>query len=594
MVDEAHILSLMKKGVVFQESVYSQKEFNQKYENDSVFRTLVDDSVVMLRTGVYKRKMCDVSCLHIPFMYKSLMSMDYYSFLVKRKKEIPKEVPSVKKEEKVEETVGSYMADLQENKVDVPIMQRDEKNPYEFGKVINYQYHDYSRLAAHMSQNMYGKSVYIPGDGIGLGSLAFSRYYKYYSTEPSNIADRAIKIGLISDKKPIELYTGAPIVVLLNLSTAIDMRDWITRFNKLKKKIVVLDENRLFDGCELLTPVEGSNYKVWSNVALPAFFTSPIMPVENIIAKLDNLRPLDSKSCALLMLCGKVPRDGGFQSPYPMEKSDKMTKTISIGPEGDFSVMERSWMDSQYVHRYGWRQINNTIIRIQNYTAKYVSEDYCTEYEFIPIESAGTRQGLEISEDLIMIHSKVPDAIFQAEIDGSQVEVKWVMSLNAGTHIFIRANAELKVELPDVMKRNILKCSNLIPQREYIQINRKAEIKQMREQQKLKREQQLKEGLDPQVEKINEKIKKARELLPSHEINTEISTKKVVRVKKLNVGIDRQNYHLSCKHKVPVRSHAVIDEFREERKEILSMVDEEREEDEFREEREYDPDWNEW
>jgi len=149
-----------------------------------------------------------------------------------------------------------YVNWIRRNSQEKPIRAMSYSNPLEYGKILDYR----PGQAYEIISKLEGP-FYIPGDGLGYYSMAAIFLNKSYeSTEPNEVGKEARELGIITNDEPLKLLPEHKnkVVILSNLSTVVNLKSAIQYY----ERVVVIDEGRLFEGCDLMRKVESSG-RVW-------------------------------------------------------------------------------------------------------------------------------------------------------------------------------------------------------------------------------------------------------------------------------------------------------------------------------------------
>jgi len=223
-------------------------------------------------------------------------------------------------------TDDQYLQDLSKYSVDLPTRYEKYDTPLSFVRVAMSQLELYTEVLSTMKE-----PIYIPGDGLGLGSIVCRMLGKQYvSSEPNSIGDIAIKKKIITEKDSYQYKEECNSVffgnVLLLLHSDV-VFDWLDRGKQVeiveKSGICCSDYVRKKDPDTKIWLFPTSRVEWWSSISRhivvldmnyfrsdqPKIFFPRDRLAENMLTRLylsthyvnDQLAKLTSKKARLLM-----------------------------------------------------------------------------------------------------------------------------------------------------------------------------------------------------------------------------------------------------------------------------------------------------
>jgi len=195
--------------------------------------------------------------------------------------------------------IRKYRWWLKVNSVAVQVMKMTYETPYEFVGIFEKQFGNYYEVMSQFKKMNPDRSVRILSDGLGaMSMICIALNIPYQSNEMNGIGKVARGLGIITRKND-EFEDEEAVYVLANLSTYLDLKQFMS------SNYIVIDENRLYEGCILKDMKISSQGRVFSNVmkGFDAFmtFNRPISQSLPMIRKSKNI-PLDTKSEMYLLL----------------------------------------------------------------------------------------------------------------------------------------------------------------------------------------------------------------------------------------------------------------------------------------------------
>jgi len=216
--------------------------------------------------------------------------------------------------------IRHYMAYLRRNAIDVKVSALMYDNPYEFINTADRQYGTYFEVIHKVHVAYPQDMLYFYFDGIGLCSIiATTLGIRYRSMEMNDIGKIAYKLGIITEfTGDIDVYNkDEGIHVFCNLSSFMKSSQMYE-----KKKFLIIDENRLFEGVKLEFMKYSSHGKVHTNLDLGDEFVSfprEISKSYPMLKKKQNV-PLSGKAeCYLLENGLQVYTDGEIVTMTPSQ-----------------------------------------------------------------------------------------------------------------------------------------------------------------------------------------------------------------------------------------------------------------------------------
>jgi len=152
------------------------------------------------------------------------------------------------------------------NSASVPVLKQDYSNPFDNYEAFAYRLPLMISLISKIPEYV---TVYAPGDGVGVVSMAcvlLNR--KYYTSEPNSIGQLARELGIISCKDTAEQFVSRLsnsdrepyIVILSNISIYTDISVYCE-----KHPVLVLEARCFFSGSQYLKTVKDSDGRLWTN-----------------------------------------------------------------------------------------------------------------------------------------------------------------------------------------------------------------------------------------------------------------------------------------------------------------------------------------
>jgi hypothetical protein len=250
----------------------------------------------------------------------------------------------IKNEFTVKDIIIKYRNWLSVTSLDTKISDIDYVSPREFGLNFERQFASYYEVFDKIKKYDKDIKVFIPGDGVGAGSIICSILgIDYYSTEHSGLGSVAYGLGIISSNNLQYLPMDNRVSCLFNLSNFFDIR------SILSDRYVVFDENRLIKGMPFCDIKFTSNGKVYSNFLEDDFstMTNEISRASAMLRHKCNV-PLNSKAeFYLLKENFPVYNDGVVctvtpslytNSPHYIDTTSKMNKDTVVLEETVLSV----------------------------------------------------------------------------------------------------------------------------------------------------------------------------------------------------------------------------------------------------------------